>query len=79
MDSIQGIDHKARAHCEILPQDFCEKVGIMMISTATYYRYLVHVVYKWLYEFWLRDQAKTINQILVFIILSYYQFILTKL
>ena len=36
-----------------------------MISTTTYYKYLAKLVYKCVYEFWLRNQAESINKILV--------------
>ena len=36
-----------------------------MISTTTYYKYLASLVYNCVYEFWLRNQAETLNKILV--------------
>ena len=39
-----------------------------MISTSTFYRHLSKLVYPCTYEFWLRDQAKTINGVLVIVI-----------
>lgn len=36
-----------------------------MISTTTYYKYLAKLVYKCVYEFWLRNQAESVNKILV--------------
>ena len=46
-------------------QAFCDKIGLLMISTSTYYRYLLNVIYRCTYEFWLREQAQLINRIVV--------------
>jgi len=43
---------------------FCQKINLLMVSTATYYRYLRKLIYPCTYDFWLQDQAKTINSIL---------------
>ena len=46
-------------------QAFCGKLGLVMISAQTYYRYLSTLVYNCVYEFWLLKQADDLNNILV--------------
>ena len=46
-------------------QAFCSKIGLLMLSTSTYQRYLKNLVYQCTYDFWLKDQAATINSMLV--------------
>ena len=48
-----------------LHQAFLDKVGVLCISKATFYRYLHKLVYPCTYEFWLRNQATVINNVLV--------------
>merc|ERR1712179_879157 len=43
---------------------FCDKIGLLMISTSTFYRYLTNLIYRCTYEFWLREQAQSINSLL---------------
>ena len=50
-------------------QAFFDKIGILSVSKSTYYRHLKDLVYPCTYEFWLKDQAKTINEVLVNILL----------
>ena len=46
-------------------QAFCDKIGIVMFTSRTFYRYLSKLVYPCTYEFWLKDQAKSVNEVLV--------------
>ena len=36
-----------------------------MLSSRTFYRYISKLVYPCTYEFWLKDQAKSLNEVLV--------------
>ena len=44
-------------------QSFFSKCGINLVSESTFYRYLKKFVYPVVYDFWLRDQASSINGI----------------
>ena len=49
----------------LLYQAFFNKLGVVSISKSTFYRNLKSMVYPCTYEFWLKDQAQTINEVLV--------------
>ena len=51
-------------------QGFFSQLGVLSVSTRNFYRYLDKVVYPFTYDSWLRNQAETITEVLVSLLLS---------
>ena len=49
-------------------QAFFSKLGVLSVSTATFYRYLDKVVYPFVWDNWLRNQAESLEEVLVCVI-----------